>query len=231
MSFLQRSEMIIGKENIGKLKNSKVLVFGVGGVGGSLVESLTRAGIGQIDIVDRDVFDITNLNRQVMATLDSVGNSKVEETKKRLLSINSDLICNSFFKELNENTIDEFDLESYTYIADAIDSVSSKVLLAKTCEDRKIKLISSMGAGNRLDPTKFMISDISKTHSDPLAKVMRKKLKEAGVKKLKCVFSTELPTKPIYNVEKSSTPGSMSFVPPVCGMVMASQIVREIIGE
>ena len=231
MSFLQRSEMIIGKENIGKLKNSKVLVFGVGGVGGSLVESLTRAGIGQIDIVDRDVFDITNLNRQVMATLDSVGNSKVEETKKRLLSINSDLICNSFFKELNENTIDEFDLESYTYIADAIDSVSSKVLLAKICEDRKVKLISSMGAGNRLDPTKFVVSDISKTHSDPLAKVMRKKLKEAGVKKLKCVFSTELPTKPIYNVEKSSTPGSMSFVPPVCGMVMASQIVREIIGE
>ncbi|EGY79555.1 HesA/MoeB/ThiF family protein [Peptoniphilus indolicus ATCC 29427] len=190
MSFLQRSEMIIGKENIGKLKNSKVLVFGVGGVGGSLVESLTRAGIGQIDIVDRDVFDITNLNRQVMATLDSVGNSKVEETKKRLLSINSDLICNSFFKELNENTIDEFDLESYTYIADAIDSVSSKVLLAKTCEDRKIKLISSMGAGNRLDPTKFMISDISKTHSDPLAKVMRKKLKEAGVKNLN-VFSLQ----------------------------------------
>lgn len=231
MNFLQRSEIIIGKENIEKLKNSKVLVFGVGGVGGSLVESLTRAGIGQVDIVDRDVFDITNLNRQVMATLDTIGNSKVEETKKRLLSINSDLICNSFFKDLNEKTIDEFDLESYTYIADAIDSVSSKVLLAKTCEDKKVKLISSMGAGNRLDPTKFMISDISKTYNDPLAKVMRKKLKEAGVKKLKCVFSTELPVKPIYTLEKSSTPGSMSFVPSVCGMVMASQIVREIIGE
>lgn len=231
MDFLQRSEMIIGNDNIKKLNNAKVLVFGVGGVGGGLVESLTRAGIGQIDIVDRDVFDITNLNRQVMATMESVGKSKVEETKKRLISINPNLKCNAFFKELNELTIEEFKLEEYTYVADAIDSVNSKVMLAKICEDKKVKLISSMGAGNRLDPTKFLVADISKTHSDPLAKVMRKKLKEARVKKLKCVFSTELPRKPLYNLEKSSTPGSISFVPPVCGMVMASQIVREIIGE
>lgn len=231
MEFLQRTDMIIGEENIKKLNSSKILVFGVGGVGGGLVESLVRAGVGQVDIVDRDVFDITNLNRQIMATYNSIGKSKVDETKKRLLSINPDVNINTFYMELNEETICNFDLKNYTYVADAIDSVNAKVLLAKVCEEKNIKLISAMGAGNRLDPTKFIVADIKKTHTDPLAKVMRKKLKEAGVKKLKCVFSTELPRKTLYSLEKQSTPGSMAFVPPVSGMIMASQIVRDIIGE
>lgn len=231
MEFLQRTEMVLGTENIEKLKNARILVFGVGGVGGGLVESLARAGVGTIDIVDKDVFDITNLNRQIMATYESIGKKKVDETKKRLLSINPQINVNTYFLELNEETIDGFELENYTYVADAIDSVNAKVLLAKICEKKKVKLISAMGAGNRLDPTKFTIADISKTHSDPLAKVMRKKLKEAKVKRLKCVFSTELPKKKAFSLEKESTPGSISFVPPVSGMVMASYIVRSIIGE
>lgn len=231
MEFLQRTEMVLGTENIEKLKSARILVFGVGGVGGGLVESLARVGVGTIDIVDKDVFDITNLNRQIMATHDSIGKKKVDETKKRLLSINPQINVNTYFLELNEETINDFELENYTYVADAIDSVNAKVLLAKICEKKKIKLISAMGAGNRLDPTKFTIADISKTHSDPLAKVMRKKLKEAKVKRLKCVFSTELPKKKAFSLEKESTPGSISFVPPVSGMVMASYIVRSIIGE
>lgn len=231
MEFLQRTNMIIGSDKLNLLKESKILVFGVGGVGGGIVEALVRAGVGNLDIVDKDVFDITNLNRQIMATYDSIGKNKVDVAKARLLSINPKLNVNTYCMELNNNTIDEFELKNYTYVADAIDSVDAKVLLAKKCEELGVNLISAMGAGNRLDPMKFEIKDIYKTHSDPLAKVMRKKLKEARVKKLKCVFSTELPKKPVQSLENKSTPGSISFVPPVSGMIMASYIVREIIGE
>lgn len=229
MHIFQRSEMLIGKENINFLNKSKVLVFGLGGVGGSLCESLVRAGIGSIDIVDRDVVDLTNLNRQIIATQDTIGLKKVDAMYDRLKSINPDVNINKYDLNLDASTITEFDLGSYDYIADAIDTVTSKILLAKLCYENGFKLISAMGAGNRLDPTKFEVTDVFKTKNCPLAKVMRSELKKRGVKKLKVVYSTELPMKPIFKLEKASSPASISFVPPVCGMVMASTIVKDLI--
>ena len=236
-----RTELLIGKNGIDKLRNSKVMVFGVGGVGSYAVESLARAGVGNITIVDNDIISMSNLNRQIHATLDTVGKVKVEIEKERILSINNEcnVICHKVF--VLENNLCEIIDDDVDYIIDAIDTISAKIALAKYCEEKNINLISSMGTGNKLDPTKFVITDIYKTKVCPLAKVMRHELKKRGVKKLKVLYSEEMPIKPFdgstqtKDVEsgkrKKQTPGSISFVPPVAGMIIGGEVIKSIINN
>lgn len=228
-----RTELVIGDEGLEKLKNSKVIIFGVGGVGGFAAEAIVRAGVGNITIVDFDDIDITNINRQVIALHSNVGKLKVEAMKERLLDINPELKINAVAKLYNAETSDEILCEDYDYAIDAIDMVSSKIHLIEKCTEKGIKIISSMGMGNKLDPTKIEITDIYKTSMCPLAKVMRRELKSRGIKKLKVVYSTEKaiePKKKIMNGNKM-TAGSVSFVPSVGGLVIASAVIRDLINE
>ena len=233
-----RTELLIGKSGLDKLKNSKVMVFGVGGVGSYTVECLARAGVGNITIVDNDTIAVSNLNRQVHATLETIGRIKVEVEKERILSINKEcnVVCHKVF--VSENNLDEIIDDDVDYIVDAIDTVSTKIALAKYCEDKSIKLISSMGTGNKLDPTKFVISDIYKTKVCPLAKVMRHELRKRGVKKLKVLYSEEVPIKlentnkkELDGKRKKQTPGSISFVPPVAGMIIGGEVIKDILAS
>lgn len=224
MEFLSRTERMIPKGDLERLKNKSILVFGLGGVGGACVESLVRAGIGKIGLVDGDEYEITNVNRQIFATMKTLGMRKVDACEERLLDINPDLKIKKYDLFINDENINEIDFENYDYIVDAIDTITSKLLIIKEAYDKNIKIISAMGAGNRLDPTKFQVMNIEKTQNDPVAKIMRKKLKEMRIKKLKVVCSTELPIK-----TGDRTPGSISFVPPVCGMVLASYVIRDIL--
>lgn len=233
-----RTELLIGKSGLDKLKNSKVMVFGVGGVGSYTVECLARAGVGNIIIVDNDTIAVSNLNRQVHATLETIGRIKVEVEKERILSINKEcnVVCHKVF--VLENNLDEIIDDDVDYIVDAIDTVSTKIALAKYCEDKSIKLISSMGTGNKLDPTKFVISDIYKTKVCPLAKVMRHELRKRGVKKLKVLYSEEVPIKlentnkkELDGKRKKQTPGSISFVPPVAGMIIGGEVIKDILAS
>ena len=224
MEFLSRTERMIPKEDLERLKNKSILVFGLGGVGGACVESLVRAGIGKVGLVDGDEYEITNVNRQIFATMKTLGMRKVNACEERLLDINPDLKIKKYDLFINDENINEIDFENYDYIVDAIDTITSKLLIIKEAYYKNIKIISAMGAGNRLDPTKFQVMNIEKTQNDPVAKIMRKKLKEMRIKKLKVVCSTELPIK-----TGDRTPGSISFVPPVCGMVLASHVIRDIL--
>ena len=224
MEFLSRTERMIPKEDLDKLKNKSILVFGLGGVGGACVESLVRAGIGKVGLVDGDEYEITNVNRQIFATVKTLGMRKVDACEERLLDINPDLKIKKYDLFISDENINEIDFENYDYIVDAIDTITSKLLIIKEAYDKNIKIISAMGAGNRLDPTKFQVMNIEKTQNDPVAKIMRKKLKEMRIKKLKVVCSTELPIK-----TGDRTPGSISFVPPVCGMALASHVIRDIL--
>lgn len=241
---LVRTQLLIGEEGIEKLQNSKVIVFGVGGVGSFATEALTRTGIGTIIIVDNDTVDISNLNRQIHATRETVDKVKVEVMKERMLLINPE--CNVITKKvfLTADNISEIIPEDVDYVIDAIDSVTSKLALAEYCYKNDIKIIASMGTGNKLDPSQFKVADIYKTNVCPLAKVMRNELRKRRVKKLKVVYSEELPIKPqspkveapkkvegeeITRLSKRQSPGSMSFVPGVAGMILASQVVRDLI--
>ena len=224
MEFLSRTKRMISDQDIEKINSKSVLVFGLGGVGGSLAESLVRAGIGKIGLVDGDEYEITNVNRQVFATMKTLGMRKVDACQERLLDINPDLLIKKYDLFVTEDNISDIDFENYDYVVDAIDTITSKLLIIKEAYDKDIKIISAMGAGNRLDPTKFKIMDIEKTKNDPLARIMRKKLKEMNIKKLKVVCSEELPIK-----TSDRTPGSISFVPPVCGMVLASYVITDIL--
>ena len=233
-----RTELLIGKSGLDKLKNSKVMVFGVGGVGSYTVECLARAGVGNITIIDNDTIAVSNLNRQVHATLETIGRIKVEVEKERILSINKEcnVVCHKVF--VLENNLDEIIDDDVDYIVDAIDTVSTKIALAKYCEDKSIKLISSMGTGNKLDPTKFVISDIYKTKVCPLAKVMRHELRKRGVKKLKVLYSEEVPIKlentnkkELDGKRKKQNPGSISFVPPVAGMIIGGEVIKDILAS
>ncbi|MDU6030976.1 MAG: tRNA threonylcarbamoyladenosine dehydratase [Peptoniphilus harei] len=224
MEFLSRSERMLSADDIKKINSKSVLVFGLGGVGGSCVESLVRAGIGKVGIVDGDEYEITNVNRQIFATTKTLGMRKVDACQERLLEINPEVKIKKYDLFVSEENIRDIDFESYDYVVDAIDTITSKLLIIREAYDRNIKIISAMGAGNRLDPTKFQVMEIEKTQNDPLARIMRKKLKEMGIKKLKVVCSSELPIK-----TGDRTPGSISFVPPVCGMVLASQVIRDIL--
>lgn len=215
---------MISNKDIEKINSKSVLVFGLGGVGGSLAESLVRAGIGKIGLVDGDEYEITNVNRQVFATMKTLGMRKVDACQERLLDINPNLLVKKYDLFVTEENIKDIDFENYDYVVDAIDTITSKLLIIREAYDNNIKIISAMGAGNRLDPTKFKIMDIEKTKNDPVARIMRKKLKEMNIKKLKVVCSEELPIK-----TSDRTPGSISFVPPVCGMVLASYVITDIL--
>ncbi|WP_294405996.1 tRNA threonylcarbamoyladenosine dehydratase [uncultured Clostridium sp.] len=234
---LTRIELVIGSDGLNKLRNSKVIVFGVGGVGGFAVEALARAGVGEITIVDNDTVSLTNLNRQIIATYDTIGQPKVEVMKQRIQSINKD--CNVITRQVfvNNDNIEELIGKDMDYVIDAIDTVSAKLGLAEYCYKNDIKIISSMGTGNKIDPSKFKVSDVFKTQVCPLAKVMRHELRKRGVKKLKVVYSEEMPRKPKseYTTEvkgsaKRPVPGSVSFVPPVSGMIMAGEVIKDISG-
>ena len=229
--FTMRTSFIVGDEGIDKLEKSNVIVFGVGGVGSFATEALVRAGIGNITIVDFDDVDVTNINRQLPALHSTVGKLKVEVMKERLLDINPDLNIKAIAKKYNKETTDEILVEDYDYVIDAIDMVTSKILLVEECNKKGLKLISSMGMGNKLDPTKIVVTDIYKTHTCPLAKVLRRELKDRRIKKLKVVYSTEQPRElqeRIMNGRKV-TPGSISFVPSVGGLTIASVVVRELL--
>lgn len=232
--IFQREELLIGKENLIKLKNSHVIVFGVGGVGGFTVEALVRAGIGKITVVDYDTVDITNLNRQIIATQNTIGKNKVEVIKERAISINPNIEIIAIKEKYNSETRDIFFKEKkYDYIVDAIDLVSSKLDLIETAHKLNIPIISSMGTGNKINPTMLEVADINKTSVCPLARVMRKELKTRNIKKLKVVYSKEIPMKPLNEDggrEKYKNVGSISFVPSVAGLIIASEVVKDICG-
>ncbi len=232
----KRTELLLGCDSMAKLKNSRVAVFGLGGVGGNAAEALVRAGIGSLDIIDCDTVSVSNLNRQVFATVSSVGMPKTEAAKHRLMDINPDLsltVHDMFF--LPENA-GEIDFSLFDYVVDAIDTVTGKLEIIKRCQNAGVPVISSMGTGNKLDPTLFEVTDIYKTSVCPLAKVMRKLCKENSIKKLKVVYSKELPIKIEENgtnensmLKKRQIPGSISFVPPVAGLIIAGEVIKDII--
>lgn len=220
-----REERLIGKENLEKLNKSKVAVFGIGGVGSFVVEGLARAGIGKFLLVDNDTVDITNINRQIHANITTIGKNKVDVMKERILNINPQAevdISTEFFmpgSKLVDNSLD--------YIVDAIDTVTGKIELVCRANELNIPIISAMGTGNKLDPTKFEVADIYKTSVCPLAKVMRKELRSRGIQKLKVVYSKEEPIKPNDGAYK--TPASISFVPSVAGLIIAGEVIQDVI--
>ena len=228
------TELLVGEEGINKLHNSKVIVFGIGGVGSFVVEALTRAGVGNLILVDNDTICISNLNRQIHATQATVGMIKVEAMKERVISINPK--CNVEAKQvfITADNISEIIPSDVDYVVDAIDTVTSKLALAEYCYKNNINIISSMGTGNKMDPTQFRVSDVFKTKVCPLAKVMRHELRKRGVKKLKVVYSEEMPMTPdkgrAVPSAKRQTPGSISFVPPVAGMIIGGEVIKDLTG-
>ena len=226
-----RTKLLIGEEGFKKLSVAKVAVFGIGGVGSYVVEALARAGIGNFVLIDKDVVSVTNINRQIHATLKTIGCPKVEVMKERILDINLDAnveIFNEFYLPDNaEKMIDK----SYSYVVDAVDNVTAKIDLVVRANELKIPIISAMGAGNKLEPTKFEVSDIFKTSVCPLAKVMRRELKSRNIKKLKVVYSKEEPIKVEGGLENNgrSVVGSISFVPSVVGLIIASEVVKDLL--
>ncbi len=231
ISQFTRSEMILGENSTVNLNNKNVIVFGLGGVGSYTAEALARAGIGKITIVDNDIVSVTNINRQLCALHSTVGRPKVEVVKERILDINPQCEVTALrLFYLPENS-HEFHLEQYDYIADAIDTVSAKIDLAVKSQEFTIPLISCMGTGNKLDPSRFTVSDIFKTSGCPLCRVMRTELRKRGVKKLSVVWSDEIPVKPAETAESSGkrqTPGSLPFVPGTAGLIMAGKIILDL---
>lgn len=227
----QRTCMLIGEEKSDKLKQAKVLIFGVGGVGGYVCEALARAGVGTIDIVDKDVVDITNINRQIIATHDTVGRSKVQVCRERMLSINPSLNCDARECFYLPERAEEFDFGAYDYVVDAIDNVTAKIDIICRAKEAGTPVISSMGTGNKMDPAMFRVTDIEKTKVCPLAKVVRKELKNRGVRGVKVLYSEEEPVKVIGpDGEVSRIPASISFVPSAAGLIIAGEVIRDIIG-
>jgi tRNA A37 threonylcarbamoyladenosine dehydratase len=247
LNQFSRTELLLGKDAMEKLKNSRVAVFGIGGVGGYVCEALVRSGVGAFDLIDDDKVCLTNLNRQIIATRKTVGQYKTEVMKQRILEINPDAdvrIHNCFF--LPENA-EEFPYEEYDYVVDAVDTVTAKISLVMQAQEKNIPIISCMGAGNKLDGSMFKVADIYKTKVCPLAKVMRRELKKRGVKKLKVVYSEELPTRPIDDMaiscrthcicppgakhkctERRDIPGSVAFVPSIAGLIIAGEVIKDI---
>ncbi|PWX14776.1 tRNA threonylcarbamoyladenosine dehydratase [Clostridium perfringens] len=246
---LSRTELLIGKDALDKLAKSKVMVFGVGGVGSFTVEALARSGVGNLILVDDDTVCLTNLNRQIHATYKTISKNKVEVMKERVLSVNRNCNVETIQVFVTPDNLEEIIPDDVDYVVDAIDTVSAKIALAVYCEQKGIKLMSSMGTGNKLNPAEFKVADIYNTKVCPLAKVMRYELRKRGVKKLKVVYSEEMPRKPkVEDVvtcktgcvctggtkkcsAKRQIPGSVSFVPPVAGMIIASEVVKDLIKE
>jgi tRNA A37 threonylcarbamoyladenosine dehydratase len=247
---LSRTELLIGKEALEALGNKKVVVFGIGGVGSFAAEALARSGVGKLVLVDDDTVCLTNLNRQIHATYKTISKVKVEAMKERIGEINRKCEVTTVQAFVTPENIDDIITPDVDYVIDAIDTVSTKIGLAVWCENNGVKLISSMGTGNKLDPTQFRVADIYKTKVCPLAKVMRYELRKRGVKKLKVVYSEEIPRKPKTDdvitckegcvcsggssrkcAAKRQIPGSIAFVPPVAGMVLAGEVVKDLIEE
>lgn len=228
-----RTEMLIGKNALATLKNSRVAVFGAGGVGGYVIEALARSGIGAIDIIDNDKVSESNINRQIIALRSTIGSLKTETAKKRVLDINPECKVTIFNTFVLPENIDKFDFSVYSYIVDAIDTVSGKLAIIEKAYNEGIPVISSMGTGNKLDATKFAITDISKTSVCPLARVMRYELKKRGIKKLKVLFSTDEPIKPDAEKDERGKipPGSISFVPSVAGLIIGGEVIKDLIKE
>lgn len=241
LNQFSRSEIIFGREAMEKLEKSRVAVFGVGGVGGYVVEALVRSGIGAIDIIDNDKVCLTNLNRQIIALHSTVGMYKVDAAKQRILDINPDCKVTKHCVFYTPETADMFDFTQYDYVVDAIDTVTGKLCLIEAAQKCKTPIISSMGAGNKLDPTAFEVTDIYKTSVCPLAKVMRHELKKRGIKRLKVVYSKELPVQPSESAAEDSReeapgskrralPGSNAFVPSAAGLIIAGEVIKDITG-
>lgn len=227
MSKFDRNILLIGEEGQKRLEKAKVLVFGVGGVGGYVCEALARAGVGQIDIVDKDFIDETNINRQIIATTQTVGLSKVAVMKERMQDINPDIKCQAMEMFYLPENREEISFKGYDYVIDAVDTVSAKIAIIEEAKKEGVKVISSMGTAGKLEPGLFEIADISKTSVCPLAKVMRKELRARNIEDVKVLFSKE---ETIKNPEKG-TPGSISFVPSVAGLMIGGYVIREIVQE
>lgn len=226
-----RTELIIGKEAQIKLNNSKVIVFGVGGVGSYIVEGLARAGVGHIVIVDNDTISESNINRQLIALHSTIGQAKVDVVKKRVLDINPNAIIDTYQEFVLLDSKDYFD-ESFDYVIDAIDTVSAKINIIERAKKYNVPIISSMGTGNKLDPTRFEITDIQKTSVCPLAKVIRKELAKKGIKRVKVLYSKEEPLKIDSGANEEGVkriPGSISFVPSVAGLIIAGEVIKDLI--
>ena len=248
LNQFSRTQLLLGKEAMNKLSSSRVAVFGIGGVGGYTVEALVRSGIGTIDLIDDDKVCLTNINRQIYATRKTVGSYKVDIAKERILEINPNTVVNTYKTFYMPETAEQFDFSSYDYIVDAIDTVTGKIELAVNASAFGTPIISSMGAGNKMDPTAFEVADIYKTSVCPLAKVMRRELKKRGIQGLKVVYSKEIPLSPIDDMsisckkncicppgtkrkctQRRQVPGSNSFVPSVVGLIIAGEVIKDLI--
>ncbi|MBQ7128916.1 MAG: tRNA threonylcarbamoyladenosine dehydratase [Clostridia bacterium] len=230
--IFSRTELLFGEDNMKILKNSRVAVFGVGGVGGYTVEALARSGVGSIDIIDNDVVSLTNINRQIIATHDTVGRKKVDVMKERILSINPNAKVCTYDMFFLPDIADKFAFGEYDYIVDAIDTVAGKIALAEKANEYGIKIISSMGAGNKINPEMFEVADIYETSVCPLARAMRRELNKRGIKHLKVVFSKEkalTPQKSDEITSKRQVPGSVSFVPSVAGLIIAGEVIKDLL--
>ena len=247
LNQFSRTQLLIGKDNMDRLKNARVAVFGIGGVGGYTVEALARSGVGTLDLIDDDKVCLTNLNRQIFATRKTIGKYKVDVAKERILDINPDAVVNTYKTFFMPDTAEQFDFSQYDYVVDAIDTVTGKIQLVMQAQESGVPIISSMGAGNKMDATAFEVADIYKTSVCPLAKVMRRELKKRGIKKLKVVYSKEKPLTPIDDMEIScknhcvcppgtersctqrrQIPGSNAFVPSVVGLIIAGEIIKDL---
>ena len=238
-----RTELLLGKEAMERLAGCRVAVFGIGGVGGYVCEALARSGVGAFDLIDNDTVCLSNLNRQIIATQKTIGRYKTDVMKERILDINPQAKVNTYQCFFLPENASDFPFEQYDYVVDAIDTVTAKIELVLQCQKLGIPIMSSMGAGNKLDPTRFRVADIYKTTMDPLAKVMRKELKARGVKKLKVVYSDEEPIVPLENPNndgkseecvapqpgtRRSIPGSTAFVPSVAGLIIAGEVIKDL---
>jgi len=221
-----RTELLIGAENLKRLGRARIAVFGIGGVGGYVVEALARSGVGTLDLTDADVVSLSNINRQIIATEKTIGCAKVDVARDRALEINPDINVNIHKIFYLPETADRFDFTLYDYVVDAIDTVTGKIGLIMQAKEAGVPVISCMGAGNKLDAAAFQVDDIYKTSVCPLAKVMRKELRNRGIKDLKVVYSKEQPVK-----TGNQTPGSIAFVPPVAGLILAGEVVKDLLKD
>lgn len=233
LNEFSRTELLLGKEAIETLKNARVAVFGVGGVGGYVVEALARSGVGHLDLIDKDSVSLTNINRQIIATQSSIGKDKVDVMKERVMDINPNADVKTYKCFFLPENADTFPFSEYDYVVDAVDTVTAKIALVEKCNEYNVPIMASMGAGNKLDPTAFEVADIYKTSVCPLAKVMRRELKKRRIKHLKVVYSKELPITPMPSEEQVKNgkviPGSIAFVPSVAGLIIAGEVIKDLV--
>lgn len=248
LNQFSRTELLLGKENMERLKNARVAVFGIGGVGGYTVEALARSGVGTLDLIDDDKVCLTNINRQIIATRKTIGQYKVDVAKERVLDINPEAVVNTYKTFYMPDTADQFDFTQYDYVVDAIDTVTGKIQLVMAAKEAGVPIISSMGAGNKMDPTAFEVADIYKTSVCPLAKVMRRELKKRGIKHLKVVYSKEQALTPMDDMaiscksncicppgtarkctQRRQVPGSNAFVPSVVGLIIGGEVIKDLV--